>query len=157
MEAKPKPYPWTYFKSRTLIRIETAMSSPEPGIHICSLVKANETDAKRIVECVNAMYGIDDPQGLVETHKALLDCYKSDALKNLSAYDKLMELARISRKKLGQLASVKNEQGKKLSKMTYILNDLIQCESLLMIELQESPIVKLQIQSIINKAKEAIK
>lgn len=56
-----------------------------PTIQICSVVSGNNTDriesvaeanAERIVKCVNAMEGIDDPQKFVDAHKGAIDLMK---------------------------------------------------------------------------------
>lgn len=41
-------------------------------------VHISEADAQRIVECVNAMEGIDDPAGFVLAHKAAIDLIKKE-------------------------------------------------------------------------------
>ena len=54
------PEPW-----RVVHELEHAFPCVKAGRkHVCSMV--DEEDADRIVACVNAMQGVDDPQGLVE-------------------------------------------------------------------------------------------
>lgn len=65
MTTKWTPEPWTYLdgQNKKLFHIESSMDAHESGVSVCSVV--HEPNAARIVECVNAMANIENPEEFV--------------------------------------------------------------------------------------------
>lgn len=82
---KHTPEPWTYdHKSRAIGNDE--LYETVTFLRVCS-----EANAERIVECVNAMKGIDNPQKLRETWDAI-QYLELDAYHNMKAQgDEMLE------------------------------------------------------------------